>query len=130
MRAHLKPWGLGALGALVALALFAVSVPAPILRSIPTEYPVATPYVNVRVLAATTAETVTVPAACDWIVFSATGPFYLRADGQAATIAAADVTDGTGSALSPAARRFIPAATFSLIAPAATTVTMECYDVP
>lgn len=128
MRAHLKPWALGALGALVALSLIA-AVPAGIIRSIPEQYPSATPYVNIQDLAANTAETVTVPAACDLIMFGASpSEFYLRADGSAATIPSGDVTNGTGSMLSPSVLRFVPGATFSVIAPAVTKVTMRCYD--
>jgi len=116
-----------AAAALLALAVAASAVPADLFAPIIREYPSLTGYVDARVLAAATAETVTVPTGCNLMLFSATGAFYVRSGGTAA-VPAADVTDGTGSALSPAVRRVTPAATFSIIAPTAgTVVTMECY---
>jgi len=84
-------------------------------------------YIDVRVLAANTAETVTVPAGANCVFMSANGIYYVRADGSAATIAAADITDGTGSSASPAFSFVSPSQTFSIIAPAATVVTFEWF---
>ena len=86
-------------------------------------------YVDNRVLAANTAETVTVPAGAGCVFMSGNGIYYVRADGSAATIAAADITDGTGSAISPAFAFVAPAQTFSIIAPAATVVSFEWFVV-
>lgn len=84
-------------------------------------------YVDVRVLAANTAETVTVPAGANCVFMSGNGIYYVRADGSAATIAAADITDGTGSSVSPSFALVSPAQTFSIIAPAATIVSFEWF---
>lgn len=134
MSANLKRLPALALAFGLALSAFpavAASYPPRLEPGIVQESPQVTPYVLNRVLAANVAETVTVPAACDIIIFGATPPvFYLRADGQPAAIPAADVNDGTGSAISPSVRRFVPAQTFSVIAPEATKLSMECYDYP
>lgn len=118
--------GLAAL-ALLALAVAVSAAPAALFSPIMLEYPRMTTWVDNRVLAAGVAETVTVPASCNFMVFGSNAIFYLRSGGAAA-IPGADVTDGTGVAVSPSARRVTPAATFSLIAPAATIVSMECYS--
>lgn len=119
--------GLAAL-ALLALAVAVSAAPVNLFSPIMKEYPRLTTWVDARVLAeAEKAETVTVPAGCNFMLFSATGAFYVRSGGVAA-IPAADVMDGSAPALSPSARRVTPAATFSIIAPTAgTIVTMECY---
>lgn len=117
--------GLAAL-ALLALAVAVSAAPVALFSPIMKEYPRLTTWVDNRVLAAGVAETVTVPTACDFMIFGANGIFYLRSGGAAA-VPGADVTDGSGVAVSPSARRVTPAATFSIIAPAATIVSMECY---
>ncbi len=92
------------------------------------ECPLAPDYVDVRVLAAGVAERHTVPATATSVIFSATGEFYVRWDAaQNAAVPAADVTDGSGSERSPDKRQLRGLASFSLIAPAATTVTMSFY---
>lgn len=116
-----------ALLGVVALAAVAL-IAAPANYSTPQikEYPALSAYVDARVLAAGVAETVTVPAACNFMVFSGTAAFYVRTGGTAA-VPVADVADGTGAMLNPTARRVTPAATFSIVAPATTIVTLECY---
>lgn len=83
--------------------------------------------VNTQVLAANVAETHTFATSCAFAFFSANGDFYARWDGSAATVAAADITDGTGSELNPRGRYVVGQATVSLIAPAATIVTVSCF---
>ena len=85
-------------------------------------------YVDQRSLAAGVAETVTVPAWANVVLFSSTGNFAVRADGSAAVYPAADKTDGTGSALNPTIRRVNPSGTFSIIADATCQVTMEWFQ--
>ena len=114
--------------ALVPLALMA-GTPSFIPQAIHDDYPRMTASVLNQVLAAGVAETVTVPSSCDFIVFGATGTFYVRTGGTAA-VPIADVTDGTGSEVSPSARQVVPASTFSIIAPATTVVSMACYNLP
>ena len=118
--------GLAAL-ALLALAVTVSAAPAALFAPIMKEYPRMTTWVDNRVLAANVAEVVTVPTGCDFMLFGSTGVFYVRS-GAAAAVPAADITDGAGVAISPAARRVTPAATFGIIAPAATVVSMECYS--
>jgi hypothetical protein len=76
----------------------------------------------------TSAETHTVPAGANFVVFSANQDFYVRWNGTAA-IPVADVTDGTGSELNPTVRRVVAGKTFSIIGSAASTVvTMAFYS--
>ena len=84
-------------------------------------------YNDVRVLAASIAESHTVPANAKTVIFKATGDFYVNAFGTAA-IAAADVINGTGSELNPQRRSLAGVTAISIIAPAITTVTMSFYE--
>lgn len=68
---------------------------SPMPRQIPSS-------VMARVLAASTAESITVPAGARWVVFSCTASFYVNCY-TTATVPAADVTDGTASELNPSA---------------------------
>lgn len=83
-------------------------------------------YVNARVLAANTAENVSVPATARFAVFSSTCNFHARAD-NTATVPAGDVDNGTASEMNPAAWYFNPGqvAVISVIASAACTVTIS-----
>jgi len=88
------------------------------------DYPL---YVDARVLAANTAETVTIPSNAKYVVFSATPAlFYVNYQGTAAA-PAADVVDGTASELNPDVRYLGGLANFSIVAPATTIVTMLFY---
>lgn len=92
--------------------------------------PLASDYIDVRVLAAATAERHTIPSGAKYVVFSADGPFYAKFgdSGVTAAIAAADVTDGTGSTVNPEAREIPSGVThISLIAVAATVVSLSFY---
>jgi hypothetical protein len=83
-------------------------------------------YIDVRVLVANVAETVTVPSAARLVLFSATGDFYARIAGTAG-VPSADVIDGSGSELNPVLRAVAGVASFSVIAPSATTITLSWY---
>lgn len=92
------------------------------------EYPAVTEYVDALVLAAGVAEDWTVPAGCDFAVFSATANFYLAFGTAAGTVPAGDVSDGSASALNPSARRVTPDDVLSIVSPTAgAIVTIECY---
>lgn len=92
--------------------------------------------VNARVLAGSTAETVTVPTGTTIpalaqepgsrviVAFSAScASFYVRVGGTA-SVPSGDVTDGTASARNPSRLVFAQGATFSIISPDACIVTM------
>lgn len=86
-------------------------------------------WIDARVLAASTAETFQAPALARFVLFSANGDFYakLAPESTAAAIPAADVTDGTAAELNPVMRAINELEYISLIAPAATVVTMQFY---
>lgn len=84
-------------------------------------------YIDARVLAANTVESHTMPANARFVLFSSTCNFYVNPNGTAA-VPAADVTDGTGSELNPAAYYWTtPPTSLSMIAPTACVVTMAIY---
>jgi hypothetical protein len=79
-------------------------------------------YVNARVLAANVSESVVMPAAVRFVIFSSTCNFYAKLGGTAA-VPGADITDGTASELNPTAYYFnVAAPTISVITPDATCV--------
>ena len=84
-------------------------------------------YVDARVLAASTNETVTVPTGARFVFFSSTGNFYVNFQSGTAAIPSGDVTDGSASILNPAGRYINEITQFGIIAPADTIVTMEFY---
>lgn len=83
-------------------------------------------YVSGRLLAANTAESVTVPAAARFAVFSADCNFYANGRGAAAVLNA-DVDNGTASEMNPSAWYFGPAelSAISVIAAATCRVTVS-----
>jgi hypothetical protein len=83
-------------------------------------------YVDARVLAANVSETHTIPTGALWVLFSSTCNFYAKL-GASAAIPAADVTDGTGSELNPAAWQISGSTQITLISATACTVTMAFY---
>lgn len=90
------------------------------IRGVPT-------YVNARVLAANTAESVTVPSGARFVLFASTCNFYAHPT-TTATVPAADVTNGTASELSPAAWLLSSNITaISVIADATCVVTLSFY---
>lgn len=127
MSANLKRLLLTALVLGLALSSSVSAVPAAVPKAVHDQYLRFTPVVLNQVLAANTMETVTVPALCDFMVFGSMAIFYVRSGGNAA-VPADDVTDGTGSEISPAVKLVVPGETFTIIAPATTVVSMACYD--
>ena len=92
--------------------------------------PLPSDQVDARVLAATTAELHTIPDGARFVVFAASALFYAKFGTSlvAAAIPAADVTDGSAPEMNPEARQIPSGAThISLIAPAATIVTLSFY---
>jgi hypothetical protein len=85
-------------------------------------------YVDARVLAANVSETHTIPTGAGFVLFASTCNFYAK-PGASAAVPAADVTDGTGSELNPAAWVITSSMTqITLISAVACTVTMVFYN--
>ncbi|MDP2218533.1 MAG: hypothetical protein Q8J68_14745 [Methanolobus sp.] len=84
-------------------------------------------HVDARVLVANVAEVHTIPAGANYVLFSATGDFYVRL-GEAAAIPATDVTNGSGSILNPQLRSVGALTTIGIISPTTCIVTMEFYS--
>lgn len=86
-------------------------------------------WINARVLAANTVETFQAPALARFVLFSADGDFYCKIApaSTAAAVPAADVTDGTAPELNPSMRYIGEQEFISLIATAATVVTMQFF---
>lgn len=84
-------------------------------------------YIDVRVLAANSNENHPVPASGAFVVFSADGDFWAKPN-STATIPVADVTDGTGSELNPAAWNLTNVTGINLIASSARKVTLSFYS--
>lgn len=83
-------------------------------------------YVDTKVLAATVAKVITVPAAAYKVLFSCTGNFYARHN-AAAAIAAVDVSNGSASVLNPSGWVVAPTDTIGVIAPADCVLTLEFF---
>jgi len=84
-------------------------------------------YVDARVLAAGVSEAHTMPSNTRFVIFSANCDFYAKSGGTAA-VPAADVTDGSGSELNPAAWYFnTPPSQIALISASTCIVTMSVY---
>ena len=124
--------------ALLALLLLTLPARAAAIRTMEVIYPNGSyalrppDYVDTRVLAAGTAEAVTVPTGANtkkaaYVNFASTCDFYANYTTTAA-VAAADVTDGTGSELNPTVR-FLGGSvtTISIIAPSTCTVSLSWY---
>lgn len=84
-------------------------------------------YIDNYVLAATVAQTVTVPAGVTAVAFSATDDFYVRWSTGTAAIPGVNVTDGSGAEINPVMRSVYPGQTFSVIAPRACVVACAFY---
>lgn len=86
--------------------------------------------VDARVLAASTAESATIPAGVKYVRLSSTAPFYANFSATAA-IPSADITNGSSSILIPSSALYeIPTGTtaISLIASAIGVVTLEWFE--
>jgi len=91
-------------------------------------------YRDARVLAANTAEVITVPTdsttglKAQYVVFSATADFYVQTDGTTAAVPAADITNGTSPELNPTVYLLGSAVTeIDIISPEACIVTLSFY---
>jgi hypothetical protein len=82
-------------------------------------------YVNARALAASTAESFTVPAGAQYVNFAATANFY--ANFTTTATVPGDVTDGSASVLNPGLRSIEGATTISVISPVACAITAEFF---
>jgi len=83
--------------------------------------------VYANVLAANTAESVTVPDGAKYVNFSATADFYAKFGGAAA-VPANEVADGSASVLNPGLRALDGAASIGLISAEVCIVTMEFFE--
>ena len=104
----------------------------PVTQTVPegpfSDAPYICDYIDNRVLAANTAETVTVPATADWVIINYSAPpFYLSKTTIPAVVPAADIVDGTGHAVSPTYRKVVRGSTFSVISPNAGVMSLEFY---
>ena len=81
--------------------------------------------INARALAASSAETTTVPSGARFVIFSSTADFYAKPNATA-TIPG-DVTDGTACELNPAMWVLTGISNISVIAPADTVITFTYY---
>jgi len=73
-----------------------------------------------------TAESFTVPAGANFVVFSADNDFYARYTGTAA-VPSADVTDGTASEMNPTARNIKGVATISVVSATANCIVTATF---
>lgn len=86
-------------------------------------------YVDARVLAASTAETVTIPSDVDFIVFSgnvALADYYVKIGGTAA-VPSGDVTDGSSAFANPGYAIVERGGSFSVISPTGGVLTMAMF---
>lgn len=83
-------------------------------------------HVDVAVLVGNVQQTVNVPAGAAFVIFSADGDFYAKANAQA-SIAQATVSDGTGAELNPAIWELTETSSISLISDLARKVTLSYY---
>ena len=83
-------------------------------------------YVNNLVLAASTAESLTVPSDADCVILNYTADTWVRV-GATAIVPAADVTDGTGCFLSPTSMRGIAGKTLSFISATAGAIVCGAF---
>ena len=86
---------------------------------------IAPTYVNSNSLAASTAESQTVPTGAKWVLFSATCNFYANA--AATATVPGDVTNGSASELNPSAWYVDGVTTISVISPSACVITFAFY---
>lgn len=88
-------------------------------------------YIDYRVLAASTAETITHPTSAIRAVLIPNQDVYVNNQGAAAAVPAADITDGTGPVFIPAgtARAFevVAAGTLSIICATTAVVAIEYF---
>ena len=83
-------------------------------------------WVDALVLSANTAQTYTIPAGTDYLLFSGTGIFYVSYTGTA-VIPSGNVLTGLAPALDPVLRAVTGLTSISVIAPASTIVTISAF---
>lgn len=107
---------------------------APLPRSVDALFALPQSDVNAAVLAANTAETITIPSGATHVSFSANTDFYMKFNGTAA-VPGADVSDGSASELNPTVRRLLlgdgtAVTSISVISPVAAVVTAMFFKAP
>jgi hypothetical protein len=91
-------------------------------------------YVLARVMTADSAESITVPAGYDYVMFGCVdgsgngGSFYADFHGTTAAEPSGDVTDGTGAELNPYIRTLDGITTISVLCPVACIITAAFYQ--
>lgn len=87
-------------------------------------------YIDAKVLAASTAETITVPAGAKYVIFSAEADFWANPNDTAA-VPSGDVSDGSASELNPVGYDVEGVSTISIISETAQNVSVTFYkDTP
>lgn len=84
-------------------------------------------YINAAFLAAGVAESFTVPAKANIVLFSSDSNFYLNVR-AVAVIPVGDISDGSSPEYNPIARQVSPGDALSLIAPGACSVILAFYS--
>lgn len=82
----------------------AATLPEINVEPLPYGAPIGSSYINNHALAAATNEVITVPTNARWAFFACNVDVWVRYDGSAASVPAADITDGTGQELNPTIR--------------------------
>lgn len=112
------------------LSVLAAASPALLnmeIRSFPYGALRAPQYIQARILAANTAESITVPTNARFVVFAANCDFYVSYDADTAVVPSADVDDGTSNEMNPTVR-YIPGLTsLSVISASACILTATFY---
>jgi len=86
----------------------------------------ASDFVNVYVLAANVAQTITIPTGANLAEFRSTGNFFVNFNGGTAVVTAK--TNGTGAELNPTTKYISGLKTLSVIATAVQTVTVSFFS--
>ena len=82
--------------------------------------------INSKVLAASVAESDTVPAGANFVIFSYTDDIYVNIAGTAAV--STDITNGTASEINPTIRSVEAGDTISIISESAAKVSLAYYS--
>ena len=118
---------MGTVQAAPTLGLFDVGMDQPKLGPRGNFAAPACTYVDAKVLAAGVAESVTVPTNAKVVIFSGNADFYVNWTTTAA-VPVADIANGSGGELNPGVRVISNnIASFSIISPGTTVVTMSWY---
>lgn len=96
-------------------------------HSSPTHAIVQSDYIDVAFLVIDSAESFTVPAKANVVLFSSTSDFYLNVRATA-VIPTGDITDGSGPEYNPVVRHVSPGDTLSLISSTTCIVMLAFYS--